>query len=261
MEFGEIVFGSQRYKITHDDYVWLVRAVECEGGLPEATAWTIIQRFAIFWRFREPFSSFIRKFSQPVNPLWASKDSELCRKYPHLCSDKAIAFRRRCIELDPGRAKVAPMIERLLRAGVPNPVPRAYDFAAPSVAASFLLRHRGHWLLLKHGNWYLGGPLTKELPFDAVTIHYRSAVSRVEPHPRAVLSSGSADSRPSDDVLERVAAGKTPRSGGELPAEKGQKATTQKFVPVGLFLVLGLLSLLGFAFFKASYGSNHPYWR
>ena len=39
---------------------------------------------------------------------------------------------------------------------MPNPVPKSVDFAAPSVAQSFLNRTSGSRLLKQAGNWFIG---------------------------------------------------------------------------------------------------------
>lgn len=61
--------------LTEEDLIWLARAVHGEGGDPATVIWALASRW-VFLRLYQgldaypTFTSFIRAYSQPVNPRW-----------------------------------------------------------------------------------------------------------------------------------------------------------------------------------------------
>lgn len=177
------------YQVTPEDALWLARAVECEGGDQVSSAWTMIWRFAYFRRGRGTLAQLVRSFSQPVNPRWESPTSPGCVQYPGDCSPDSLARRAQCRSLEWSQMRHAALVQAVLRAEIPNPVPRAINFADARVSLGYVNRTPGAWVIYaKGGNWYLGENQSANLPFDAVWIEYNGRRSGVEPYPDACTS-------------------------------------------------------------------------
>lgn len=145
--------AGDHYRLTPDDAEWVIRMAVYEGSDPIPVLWTMAQRWVLF-RYQgkqlTKFASFLRAFSQPINPKWA-RAGEFCRaggEYagrPECSEDKLI--RRERAQTEPLASTIARSPELAsaaiawLRGEAPNPVPRATDFAQEPVAESFLERH------------------------------------------------------------------------------------------------------------------------
>ncbi len=151
------------YRITPNDLLWLARAVQYEGGDPVATAWTYAQRLASFRS--SSLAELVRAHSQPINPAWDERTDPNCVAHPDRCRPRQRAdgtWTRDPLEVRAEAASapwdslsVAPMLARWAKAEVPNPVPRATDFADAEVSSSFLRRHPDARVVKRSGNWYL----------------------------------------------------------------------------------------------------------
>lgn len=151
MALATIVSGEKRYELTADDALWAARAAACEaGGRADGTAavlWTWASLFA-----KSSYGSFgalVRAHSQPVNPVWRAT-GDACRPggswgarapgnyfdEPE-CSVEKLMRRERCRTLE--WEEIAPVVRDVVTAfaagKLPNPVPRAVDFAHTSVRA------------------------------------------------------------------------------------------------------------------------------
>lgn len=163
MKYGAIQVGSWRYALTDRDVLWAGRMVQGEtnaraGRADDALAvlWTMTQLFSPAGqrdkygrqRFGD-FTTLLRAYSQPINPLWLG-DGLFCRPGGRAAGTEACAAdrlaRRARLQQTPWRELDAELRQVVLdwAAGrTDNPVPGAVEFAAESVAASFLARNPG----------------------------------------------------------------------------------------------------------------------
>lgn len=134
-----------RYQITEEDRLWAARAVACEGGGLDgqlAALWTWAARFTLP-NFRSRYgtlAALIRAHSQPVNPKWTATGS-MCGPGGQYagsstyCSASQLQRRALCA----GRswsaipAATRDIVDKWVAADLPNPVPRAVDFASSSL--------------------------------------------------------------------------------------------------------------------------------
>lgn len=189
------------YQLTTNDVLWTARAVVYEGGRPEDVLWTLAQRFVMLRREFPTFASFVQNFSQPVNPAWA-RAGEFCRgKYRHTayCSEDKLLRRdaARHASWADLTAKDPEAVQTTLlwaNAELPNPIPRATNFAAPDEAAAYLARVPGARLVAKRDNWYIAESWSRGWHPDYVTM--RSAASGAE--------TGVAVAQPASKVREAV---------------------------------------------------------
>lgn len=172
-------FDGTKYRLTPDDILWTARAVVYEGGDAAATLWTLTQRYFMARTNYPSFGAFVRAFSQPVNPDWAS-DGKFCapggryHDQPN-CSPAALARRTEAaraswanlIDKDP---RAVAVVQQWAAGVLPNPVPRATNFADQTVASHYLAQNPSASLLLDSGNWYLVEGWAKAWPEDAVTM-------------------------------------------------------------------------------------------
>lgn len=157
---GRIVSGSYVYQITPEDVLWLARSVHKEGGSNAATIWTYLQRQAA-GRRSGSLASLVLAHSQPVNPAWRA-DGEHCRPGgdyagTQYCTAQQLAARaaNAVRPWDEIPQSVRDTIVAAVTAKLANPVPKATDFADPSVSAGFLSRNPGARVVLRAGNWYI----------------------------------------------------------------------------------------------------------
>lgn len=161
------------YTLTSEDKLWAARMVEFEGGeSPDGVLWSMTQRMALpnIRRRYGTFTDLIRAYSQPINPKWM-RDGEFCRpggQYHNQdnCSERWLSRRDRSniipwTEIDPAARAVT---ERWYRGALANPVPRAVEFAAPSVSEGFLSRNPGSSVVLRAGNWFIKTAQTSDWP-------------------------------------------------------------------------------------------------
>lgn len=169
-----------RYQLVPDDLLWLARSVQYEGGDYPSTIWTYAQRQALYHR-TSSLESLVRGHSQPVNPAWADPSTPLCQQHPSSCSPAAIARRQEASTLpwSSVRPAVREAVVKWARAELPNPVPRAVDFADPSVSQSYLNRNPTSQIVRRLGNWYLATQASLGWPANFVQMQLGSAVSSV----------------------------------------------------------------------------------
>lgn len=175
------------YQITPDDLLWLARSVHKEGGDYASTIWTYLQLQAAARR-TSSLASLIRAHSQPVNPAWRA-DGEFCRpggQYanepncaPRLLEQRAANAVRPWEQIP---VAVRDLVVRAATARLANPVPRAINFADPTVSANFLARpaNAGSGIVRKAGNWYLYEARSANWPIDFVQVVHGSARSTTE---------------------------------------------------------------------------------
>ncbi len=171
-----ILAPGVQYQLTDQDVLWAARAAAFEGGEPADVLWTLTQRFVL----RKPahpderFADFVLEFSQPINPDWSSSGSH-CRPagthyWTPSCDPERLVRREyaRVIEWpdlltefpEAARATIA-----WANGELTNPVPRATNFASPSVAKAYLDRHPEAELLVQRGNWFISeGPARNWAP-------------------------------------------------------------------------------------------------
>ena len=174
MAWSTIRWGSNRYRLTNEDVLWAARAAVFEGGHdPADTLWTWTQMLAT-WRKKKygTLAKIIRYQSQPVSPLW-NRDGSKCagaRRQNRNCAEHVL--RRRDLAqsiswdalLKRSPRQMATVIQ-WATGRLPNPVPRAVDFAAPRVAEHFRKNVRpGSVYVKKAGNWFLATPESQQWP-------------------------------------------------------------------------------------------------
>lgn len=216
--YGTIVSkGGWSYQITPDDVLWAARMAACEGGGPKDPAgalWAMTQLFSPaaqrgkYGRVRyTSLGSLLRAYSQCINPSWA-RGGHFCGsggKYAGTdrCSDSRLERRRRFRtmrwEQVPADARAVTMAWATAR--LPNPVPRAVEFADKTVSEGFLRRNPGAAFLTRAGinflcpvgrcNWFIKTDYTKGWPADYVQIRYKGRIAGVEdPFPWQWLVAG-----------------------------------------------------------------------
>lgn len=134
-------WGDAQYKLDEVDVFWLAKSLwgECGKNASNedmlAVSSCMMQRY-LRWpkaQLRWPsFMSFVRAFSQPVNPLWSSPSVDRRAKYPRLCSATRLKRRRRIRDAAwvdvPQRAK---KLALAFACGVfDSPCPDAVNFGA-----------------------------------------------------------------------------------------------------------------------------------
>jgi hypothetical protein len=186
-----IVSPSYSYDITDDDVLWLARSVNFEGGDPASTVWTYAQRMVAL-RWRGSLASIVQAHSQPVNPKWrrngvcCAPDGTVAGSCPSrkagtmsgtwygtdYCSEARLAKRDRnaTTPFDALKDSTKRVVLAFVAAELPNPVPRAIDFADERVASGFLRRNPGSFVVKRAGNWYVGTAQSRRWPADHVTI-------------------------------------------------------------------------------------------
>lgn len=177
-----------RYRITDQDRLWAARMVQYEGGGARdapAVLWSMTQLFTPEGqqskygnprRFRT-FTDLIRAYSQPINPIWTAAGSR-CRpggSYAGTehCSPSRLSRRQQAhtIPWTGINSSVRNTVTAWAEGRLPNPVPRAIEFAAPSVSRNFVSRNPGSRYVMQGGNWFISTPPTQRWPDDLVTIN------------------------------------------------------------------------------------------
>jgi len=72
---------------------------------------------------------------------------------------------------------VREIVVKFATARLPNPVPRAANFANAPVTTNYLLRHPTSAVVLRDGNWYITEARTNDWPADFVTIEDNGRVA------------------------------------------------------------------------------------
>ena len=167
------------YQLTSEDVLWAARSLHCEGGPPAANLWTLSQRFTAYRQHFPTFTDFIQNFSQCVNPDWI--DGRFCgpggsyEGRPE-CSEQAIQVRQGAssiswAEIAARKPEVTQATMAWAQGRLKNPVLRSTNWAAPSVAQSYLDRVPGASIILKADNWYLVEPWAQAWKRDHVRVH------------------------------------------------------------------------------------------
>jgi len=160
--------GAISFRLTPDDVLWTARAASREADQEAPiTTWAFTQRAVLFKQQlgdQATYTGVLRSFSQPINPIWA-RDGAMCRpggKYhgePE-CSEAKLQAREWYTnatweQLGAKHLQVLQVVAQWAKGKLPNPVPRVTNFAAPSVAQSFLSRNPRARLFYKGDNWYI----------------------------------------------------------------------------------------------------------
>jgi hypothetical protein len=115
-------------------------------------------------RLYPTFTALVQNYSQPINPKWR-RDGQFCRpggEYAgsERCSETVL--RRRDVAATLPWSAIRPSIKTAVTAWfdgkLPNPVPKAVEFADPSVSQNFLDRTPGSVVVKREGNWYIAIP-------------------------------------------------------------------------------------------------------
>lgn len=162
------------YQITPDDVLWLARSVQFEAGNYAATAWTYAQRMAMA-RSRS-LEAMVMAHSQPINPIWRRNGSKCRPGGPYHgrdeCSESRLTARDRAAALpwSEVRPEVREVVVKFVTGQLPNPVPRAANFANAPVTQGYLSRNPESRVILRDGNWYITERATNGWPDDFVSI-------------------------------------------------------------------------------------------
>jgi len=173
--------GGYSYQITPEDLLWLARSVQHEAGNNAATAWTYAQLLAM--RRGSSLKSLVQAHSQPINPIWR-RDGSKCRPGGAYhdrdeCAERRLVVRDRAAAMPWSeiRPAIRETIVKFATARLPNPVPRAANFANAPVTTRYLLRHPSSAIVLREGNWYITESQTNSWPADFVTIEDEGRVA------------------------------------------------------------------------------------
>lgn len=184
---GTVIAPGLAYDITAEDRLWAARMLAGESGTDTtdgaAVLWTMTQRFALGrWT---TLTALFRAYSQPINPIWAANGS-MCRvggRYhgrPE-CSPERLARRARISSLngDEIASPIRELVRRWDSGELPNPVPRAVEFADPAVTAGFVRRYPGSIYIARLRNHYVATPATIGWPADRVRIEGSGGLSGI----------------------------------------------------------------------------------
>lgn len=170
--------GQPPYRLNRSDVLWAARAAAFEGD-PAEVLWTLSQRYATARQHYRTFGDFVQAFSQPVNPAWR-RDGSKCRPGGPFhasvhCSEDRLQRREHASSIGwwglwRDHPEAAATTLQWASAQLANPVPRATNFAAPSVAQGYLSDHPGATVLLRAGNWFLIEPWSSSWGEDHVTM-------------------------------------------------------------------------------------------
>lgn len=174
------------YTLTDRDRDYLVVSAYHEGEAdPADIFWNYAQRLALPQFRRWKLADVVKFHSQPVNPRWR-RDGEFCRpggRYngdDRYCRESQLRIRDSNFrDVQNGweayRSKQPRVVQRLIdwEAGrVPNGVPRAVNFAAPSVASTYPERNprSNPQILFRKSNWFIGENGSTNWPDNFVTV-------------------------------------------------------------------------------------------
>jgi len=193
---GRIVTANgYSYQITPEDVLWLARSVHKEGREPTyaSTIWAYFQRQAAYRRSAS-LASLVLAHSQPVNPEWR-RDGRFCRSggssstqpncAPNILDQRADNAVRPWGAI-PAAARTA--VLQAATAALPNPVPRATNFADQAVTQNFLRRNPDSRLISKvvssqcpACNWYIAEGISRAWPDNFVRVDFDGTVSQSAP--------------------------------------------------------------------------------
>jgi hypothetical protein len=192
--YAKIVAPGFTYQLTANDVLWAGRMADGEGDSDaRKVLWTMSQRFAGLVR-RGSFASFVRAYSQPINPKW-QRDGICCAQGAtgcparrsrsfygeEPCSESRLARRDRMstIPWDRLPAGVRRDVLAWAKAKAPNPVPHAVDFAAPGLSSRKLARASlGLSLVTRGRNWFLANRTSRAWSRNHVTLQLNGRVAK-----------------------------------------------------------------------------------
>jgi len=174
---GKITAGSWSYTLTDEDKLWAARMLQFEGGNPAATIWTMTQAYAKpgIHSHYPTFTAFIRSYSQPINPIWALGGSRCPTpsddpSSPCYRSRLATRARAAAMPFNGASQRVQNTVNLWFAGKLPNPVPRAVEFADATVGQHYLDSHPGSQLILRDGNLYIATADSAQWHADFVRI-------------------------------------------------------------------------------------------
>lgn len=149
--------GTTDYVPTEADKLWLCRAVEAEGEPRERVAETLINGF--MWArsevgYRPPLLTWIRAYSQPLNPRWFVRGDEHMKRMQRAPSEEARAALVRQALIRESVHAVRSTFTAHTREAVAHALthapalPRATDFAASYLADGAEFRKPWPWVAL-----------------------------------------------------------------------------------------------------------------
>lgn len=138
--------GSHRYQVTPEDRLTLIRSVWREGKPQTAVAFTLLQRFSFLYPKYTSLSSFIKAYSQPINPRWFPNGDLNLSAISALKAKKQTVKIKQQISALENRAKQRPVfastpeskipkkiieiVDSILSGKAVNPTPTAIHFIA-----------------------------------------------------------------------------------------------------------------------------------
>lgn len=175
---SQIRYDGRSYQLTELDIIWAARMVYGESGTNivdgAAVLWTMTQRFALG---RWPtFTALCQAYSQPINPRWA-RNGEFCRPGGRYhgqdnCSEARLRRRDSISNMpwDSIPLAVRTLVDTWSTGNLPNPVPRAIEFADPAVSRGFVSRNPGSVYVARLANYYIATATSKAWPANYVTM-------------------------------------------------------------------------------------------
>jgi hypothetical protein len=210
---AQIVAPGFRYRLTDEDVLWAARMADGEGDrdAPQVL-WAMTQRFAGLVR-RGSFKSFIMNYSQPINPKWR-RDGICCAQGAVGCPARhADGSRRSWFGEEPcdprrlarrdGMARKAwddiPVVVRRAvtawaSARLPNPVPRAVDFATRDLVMRRVARDPSRKIVDRAGSWFITSERSNSWGPNHVVMQLDGRVARASTGPGllGILAVGGA---------------------------------------------------------------------
>ena len=178
--------GEWFYMLTENDKLWAARMCQREGGDPADVLWTMTQRFAQVHRTYPTFAEMIQNYSQAINPKWrreglycrpggshATDDS--CGPGPVGACCESLLVRRAAAAVMPFSATsqaVQAAVNAWFNGTLPNPVPKAVEFADQRVGHNFVNnpRNAGSVIVKDAGNVYIATAASLRWPPNFVTM-------------------------------------------------------------------------------------------
>lgn len=141
-QWAKIVAPGFRYQLTDEDILWAGRAAAHEGS-HGAVLWAWAQRYTLpEMRQFGTLTEMMRAHSQPINPKWvrggrccptALPDctSPCSTSHPCPCSEAVLTRRDRAVTMPWSMlsSSLRNTVTKWATAQLPNPIPRAVDFA------------------------------------------------------------------------------------------------------------------------------------
>jgi len=164
-----------RYRLTDADVLWAGRMADGEGDDDAAKVlWSMTQRLVLVRG--SSFTRLIQAYSQPINPIW-QRDGVCCRQGAtgcparpsesyygtDYCSESRLRrrdamFRKPWDELPAGVRRV---VSDWATARLPDPVPRAVDFAAAALVQRKMASNSDIRVVSRGGNWFVSKPASR----------------------------------------------------------------------------------------------------